>query len=298
LNHFYIENPGKLVADFATNANPVEADFSSLGLPVSDYNAMNEITQTNFSMKVVVPNVECDHCVVRLRYISQNPTENDRGMTFYQCADVKVVKSAVAITSEVSKPVKTVVKAETATNGTACCAPHQFTLEGYETASWRNPTAKKYYFDTPSKMFRIDTNSGSGTGTKDGYFQMISNFTSGIEYYYNVNANTCDLYGLNYWSDWCYGEINKQSWLQSVVVGTQVADVWAQEGSPFTWTNTRHSCVPVSQNRVDTGEATYYYNMNVGAPDVSVFALPEACKRAEQTVDLKSLKTSPAHHRL
>eukprot|EP01034_Spumella_vulgaris_P025300 gene25300-31740_t len=39
LNHFYIENPGKLVADFANNANPVEADFIPLGLPVADYNA-------------------------------------------------------------------------------------------------------------------------------------------------------------------------------------------------------------------------------------------------------------------
>jgi len=40
LNHFYKENPGKLVADFANNADPVESDFSPLGLPISDYNAV------------------------------------------------------------------------------------------------------------------------------------------------------------------------------------------------------------------------------------------------------------------
>lgn len=41
LNHFYIDNPGKLVADFANSADPAEADFVDLGSPVSDYNAVS-----------------------------------------------------------------------------------------------------------------------------------------------------------------------------------------------------------------------------------------------------------------
>lgn len=119
---------------------------------------MNEITQTNFSIKVAVPNVDCDNCVVRLRYLSQNPTENDRGTTFYQCADVKVVKSDKA-----KSPTSAIVAAAESKNRTVdCCAPEQFTLSGYETGSWRNPTAKKYYFDAVNKLFRIDTNSGTG----------------------------------------------------------------------------------------------------------------------------------------
>ncbi len=40
LNHYYLENPGQLVADYATNANPVEGDFTALGTPVADYNAV------------------------------------------------------------------------------------------------------------------------------------------------------------------------------------------------------------------------------------------------------------------
>ncbi len=259
---------------------------------------MNEITQTNFSMKVQVPNVDCEHCVVRLRYLSNNPTENDRGMVFYQCADVKVVKHQQAVEAKKPAPAPVAPKVEAFNASLSeCCAPKQFTMEGYETASWRNPTAKKYYFDAAAKLFRVDTNSGTGTGTKDGYFQMISDFNSGIEYYYNVNAGTCGLYGLNYWADWCYGSVNKQSWLQSVVVGTQKADVWVQEGSPFTWSNTQHSCVPISNTRVDTGEATFYFNFQGGAPDASVFALPAPCKRAaEELADKKSLKPAPAHH--
>jgi hypothetical protein len=43
LNHFYLGNPGKLVVDFATNADPVEGDFVQLGEPVADYNAVRKV---------------------------------------------------------------------------------------------------------------------------------------------------------------------------------------------------------------------------------------------------------------
>jgi hypothetical protein len=111
-------------------------------------------------MRVQIPNVDSEHAVVRLRYLSQNPTENDRGMIFYQCADVKITKSAAedAIANHI-KPFEPAAPAK----GSDCCAAKQFTMEGYESHSWRNPTAKKFYFDAASNMFRVDTNSGTGT---------------------------------------------------------------------------------------------------------------------------------------
>jgi hypothetical protein len=118
---------------------------------------MNEITQTNFTISVVVPDQPLDHGVLRLRYVSQNPTENDRGMTFYQCADVRIT----AASASAPKAAKPAVKAGP-NAGSDCCAPGEFILHGYETGSWRNPTDKKYYFDTANKLFRVDTNSGSG----------------------------------------------------------------------------------------------------------------------------------------
>ena len=39
LNHFYLNNPGKLVVDFALTAEPAEEDFTQLGY-VADYNAV------------------------------------------------------------------------------------------------------------------------------------------------------------------------------------------------------------------------------------------------------------------
>jgi len=112
-------------------------------------------------MRVQIPNIDSAHSVVRLRYVSQNPTENDRGMTFYQCADVKITKSAEGSIANHVKPVALAPVAPTR-GGADCCAAKQFTMEGYETNSWRNPTAKKYYFDAAQNLFRVDTNSGTG----------------------------------------------------------------------------------------------------------------------------------------
>jgi hypothetical protein len=136
--------------------------------------------------------------------------------------------------------------------------------------------------------------SPPGVTPKDGYFQMFSNFTSGIEYYFNVHANTCDLYGLNYWSDWCYGAKNQQTYLTSVTIGSEVADVWGEEGNPFTWTNARGSCTPVSSVRADTGEGTFYYDMRVGAPDPSNFVLPAACVTRAAELAQTNAKLAPS----
>ena len=138
---------------------------------------------------------------------------------------------------------------------------------------------------------------------------MYNNFTSGIEYYYNVIANSCDLYGLNYWSDWCYGAINSQTYLQSVTVGNEIADVWSldsqgSQGSQdvFTWTNVRNGCIPVSQTRIDSGEITMFYNYKKEKQfDSNIFSLPEACHRAHAEMlkhgSIADLRVAPTHHR-
>jgi len=335
LNHFYDKNPGSLVADFAVGPDPSEEDFSPLGQPIPDYNAMNMITQTNFTVSVTVPNVDCPHCVVRMRYISNNPKEDDRGTVFHQCSDVSVAKqdSVAAVDThenakltrqfatdggscppgqsyscsghfgacvcvEHSASASSVVEA--ATRDHSCCSADQFTMDGYETSSYRQPTQKKYFFDTSKQMFRIDTNSGSGVDVKDGYFQMFNNFTSGIEYYYNVNANTCDLYHCDLWDQWCYGAENQQTYAVSIKMGSETADVWRMEGTDFTWTNQRKECIPVGMNRATTGETTVFYNYEATAPAQTDFELPEACIQEERLMsDVKSLPRSPRtsiHH--
>ena len=302
LNHFFKEDPGHLVADFATTSDPVESDFTPLGEPIADYNALNMITQTNFTMSVVVPNVDCEHCVVRLRYVSNNPTEDHGGgMIFYQCADVAVEKSESNTNTIESSPTTRIEVKPTPTvelKDHSCCAAEQFTVEGYETSSWRAPTNKHYYIDGVNQVLRVDTDSGSGITAKDGSFQMYNNFTSGVEYYYNVHANSCDLYGLNLWSDWCYGASNAQSPMDVINIAGQVADVWSMQEdgveSPFIWTNARKGCVPVGMNRADTSETTIFFNYHATAPSMDSFKVPQACIDAENDRMQSGLALAPS----
>ena len=63
------------------------------------------------------------------------------------------------------------------------------------------PYVGTIYYDALNQLMRVDLQTGDnhGNSTFDGTFQMFMNFTSGAEYYYNVNANTCGAYGLDYW---------------------------------------------------------------------------------------------------
>jgi hypothetical protein len=54
LNHFYIDNPGKLVMDYAATSNPTEDDFSQLGEPVSDYNAVRTISDVLYLVSFLI----------------------------------------------------------------------------------------------------------------------------------------------------------------------------------------------------------------------------------------------------
>lgn len=248
---------------------------------LNDYNAMNEISQTNFTLKVEIPNTECDKCVLRLRYVPHNPLEPDY---FYQCSDVSVIKSpSPSSKTEAASPQAslrgTTASSSSSSGGVECCAPATFSMQAYETSSWRSPTQLTYYFDTEAQLQRIDTDSGTGTTIYDGHFQMFSNYTSGAEAYFNVITGECVVYGLDFWNNWCYGSVNDEQYVTSVMVGNEIADVWQVPGNVFSWTNTRDNCLPVSLNRYDTGETTFYYNVKASdsTPNMEVFQPPAAC---------------------
>ena len=68
-----------------------DANFTVIGPTVPDYWAHLQAKQTNFSVTVMVPNITCAHCVLRVRYVANKPTEP---LAFHNCADVAIVPSA------------------------------------------------------------------------------------------------------------------------------------------------------------------------------------------------------------
>ena len=149
---------------------------ASAGCKSSQTNGGSELTQTNFSRTINIPNVACDACVLRTRYVSNNPLEDPQGHgpTFYQCADVKFVASDAAPAPAVATP----APVATETTDKSCCAPATFTTS----FTMDKPMTKSkgvIYYDADNKMMREDVVHGDGTGTTatNGRFTIISNFT-------------------------------------------------------------------------------------------------------------------------
>ncbi|CAF0779537.1 unnamed protein product [Adineta ricciae] len=267
LNHYYTGNPGALDISFAVGLNPAEDDFHVLH-SFSDYNAMNQITQTNFSVEIDLPSQTCDECVLRVRYLSNNPEEDDHGTVFHQCSDVKLTQSF----SNALKPKKFEEKTEKPIvqhneDPHDCCAP-----ESYTNAFFHIIPAIDYhsegliFYDQKAKQMRVivTVNGGRGNTTFDSTFDMWMNFTSGRQYYYNRNTGSCDLYGLDYWNDWCFG--NKYNQTEDFVAAdVKCTSPYGQTRNCNQWRNgeflfetlSDSACFPSSISR-PTGERIDY----------------------------------------
>ncbi|XP_069124456.1 uncharacterized protein [Argopecten irradians] len=85
-NHYEVGFPGYMDVGIATG----ETDNYTLMAFVPDKYVFAQDHQQNYTAVITVPDMECDHCVIRARYQAHKPGET----TFYQCADVRVVKQA------------------------------------------------------------------------------------------------------------------------------------------------------------------------------------------------------------
>ncbi|EGC29539.1 hypothetical protein DICPUDRAFT_95923 [Dictyostelium purpureum] len=84
-NHWYAENPGFL--DISISYDGDNGDFTLLSPQIDDYNAWDMVTQTNYTVPVSLPNKPCKNCVLRVRYICNNPAEPN----FTQCSDIAII---------------------------------------------------------------------------------------------------------------------------------------------------------------------------------------------------------------
>ncbi|XP_063403697.1 uncharacterized protein LOC134687376 [Mytilus trossulus] len=84
-NHYEVGFPGYMDIAIA----PLNSlDFQMLAF-TPDYYVHAQDHVKNFTTIVVLPNIDCDHCVIRARYNPHKPGET----IFYQCADIKIKKS-------------------------------------------------------------------------------------------------------------------------------------------------------------------------------------------------------------
>eukprot|EP00117_Sycon_ciliatum_P049155 scpid45153/ scgid34896/ len=82
-NHYEVGHPGYMDIAIATSEN--STDFTFLA-GFGDINWHQQSHQQNYTVPVVMPDIECEHCVIRARYLAHKPGET----VFYQCSDVTV----------------------------------------------------------------------------------------------------------------------------------------------------------------------------------------------------------------
>jgi hypothetical protein len=288
LNHYYTGNPGALDISFAVGLNPSESDFRVLH-SVSDYNSMNQITQTNFSIEINLPNEPCNECVLRVRYLSNNPEEADHGTVFHQCSDVKLTSSLLNTLKKDQEHKNEIIEninKQRNDDPHDCCIP-----ESYANAFLHHIPAIDYrsegliFYDKKAQQMRVTVtaNGGRGNTTYDGVFDMWMNFTSGYQYYFNRNSGTCDLYGLDYWNDWCFG--NKYNQSEDFVAAdircstpfgpAQTCNQW-RNGEFLFETYAPDQCLPSSISR-PSGERIDYVKGRIGPIPPSVFTPNPVC---------------------
>lgn len=85
-NHYEVGHPGFMDIAIATSENSSEYMFLT---GFGDINWHQQSHQQNYTVPVVVPDIECERCVIRARYSAHKPGET----TFYQCSDVAVKRT-------------------------------------------------------------------------------------------------------------------------------------------------------------------------------------------------------------
>jgi hypothetical protein len=290
LNHYYTGEPGALDVSFAVGLNPSEDEFRVLH-SFSDYNSMNQITQTNFSVEVDLPNEPCNECVIRVRYLSNNPEEDDHGTVFHQCSDVKLTPSLINTLKQEKVPqIESIqnVKKVRQNDSHDCCAPESYVNGFFHVIpAIEQRSEGMIYYDKKSQQMRVTVsiNGGRGNTSYDGSFDMWMNFTSGYQWYYNRNTDSCDLYGLDFWNDWCFGNTYNQS-EDFVAANVRCTSPFGPTHQCNRWRNgefifetyATNECLPSSISR-PSGERIDYIRGRVGPIPPDTFIPNAVCHR-------------------
>lgn len=85
---------------YAPGPNPQSSDFIPLAT-VPDFWPWMQASQTNFSIPVSVPNIDCPHCVIRVRYHPNSASPRADAASMIIVMDGSLLEGKSAHTSSV-----------------------------------------------------------------------------------------------------------------------------------------------------------------------------------------------------
>jgi len=90
LNHYNPGWPGFLDVAYAKGPTHNTDDEFEVLAQIPDYWSHSQSSQTNFSVPILIPDLPCDWCTLRIRYHPNKPTEP----IFHNCGDVRFVNNS------------------------------------------------------------------------------------------------------------------------------------------------------------------------------------------------------------
>lgn len=240
-------------------------------LTIDDFPANDMVTQTNFSVVVLLPAQESPHAVLRLRYVSFNPLEvypsNNTDAIFYNCADIQIVSqqgnhtaapAANAPTATAQSP-----KAHATANATraaqsspqvaalsnpACTSPPRWVATA-ETNSSVGKVSHQIYYDATRQLVRWERTGNLWNSTENSIV-LITNYSDlsagPPEYVIYPLEKKCLTYGADAFYPWQYGAQSGMQWYRNYTQGPNTFIVWTNPTNSFFW-EADSNCLPVAQ---------------------------------------------------
>lgn len=254
LNHWNGHRPGFFDVALSYEADPQDSDWISLARQ-EDFPGFDMLVQTNFSLPVTMPPKPCDHCILRLRYVSYNnmeidPATNTDGI-FYNCADIKLVGSGAPVVSSAVEHVATApVVAPTRADGEyECAAPATFSMNCTESTQL-GVVQHAIWWDAPAQRTRWDRRGAMWTKDGHDHFSLVNDYSKPREFVNWVSRGHCEVHGSDAFYPWAYGPMTGMTYEGN---GGSTLDSWSRQGG-YSWVTTKVDefiCSPVGWRRGD-----------------------------------------------
>ena len=217
LNHWNPSNPGRIDIQIANTSSPTsEDDFLTVG-SFADFAGFEMVQSTTFKVTVMFPDVVCDHCVLRVRYISHNPLEidpkNNTDAIFYNCADIAItvppmhdVSTAEHLTEPAASRVLSSLEpsapplAQLSSTNTSCSTPDRWHASLVEVNQW-GAVNHTIWWDAIQRLTRWDK-SGALDASGSSDLSLVNDYNQPLEYVNFLSLGQCHIYGNDAWYFW------------------------------------------------------------------------------------------------
>jgi hypothetical protein len=247
LNHWVPTKQGFMELALSKDASPSKPDDWRLLATVGDWPGYEMVRQTNFSVGVVIPTETCDHCILRLRYVSYNKMEvdpaNNTDAIFYNCADVQIVASSEPQHTSPATPTQSLPMEK----DMSCSTPPVWSMVCAE-ATPLGFVTHRIWWDSILQFTRWDQIGHLWSADTEDTIVAINNYSAPLEYVNFVTSlKKCFIFGNDAFYPWSYGANNGQTYEGRV--GSM--DTWSRAGG-FSWVTQDlggNLCKPVGWTR-------------------------------------------------